>query len=221
MFIAQSIQRPQGVNAFGSCLLRAAPDYASVRFSVNRVAEHPREAFESARVMAKAVRACVRDLGIADGDVAASETTLSEAFSGDYQQRKKIGYTGSVEFHVILRELGKLEPLLVGVVDAGADRIVSVHAKTARLKELRAEARQRAVRSARAKAEELAAAAGAKLGAVLHLEDVNPDEMSRRSHMPDVDLTAHDQEGDAPSAHDPGSITIAAAVMACFALVTG
>jgi uncharacterized protein YggE len=161
----------------------------------------------------------VRALGIADGDVAASETSLSEAFDGDYQNRKKIGYQGSVSFHVILRDPAKLEALLSDAVDAGADRITSVHAKTSRLRELRAEARQRAVRSARAKAEELAGAAGAKLGAVLHLEDVNPEDMSRRSHAPDIDLTEHDQDAAVPTAHDPGSITIAAAVMACFALV--
>ncbi len=219
MYVTQSISRAQGVNAFGSCLLRATPDHVSVRFAVNRIAVHPRDAFEVTRVAAHAVRACVRALGIAEADVAASDTSLSEAFEGDYQHRKKVGYQGSVRFHVILRDLATLEPLLSGVVDAGADTITSVHAKTSRLKELRREARARAVRSARAKAEELAVAAGATLGAVLHLEDVNPEDLSRRSHAPDIDLTEHDQDGVAPTAHDPGSITIAAAVMGCFALV--
>jgi len=155
----------------------------------------------------------------AAADVAASQTTLAEAYSGEYQKRTKIGYTGTVEFHVIVRDLTRLEPLLAAVVDAGADHIASVRARSSRLRELRAQARERAVRSARAKAEALAAAAGARLGAVLHLEDVNPDDLSRRSHAPDVDLSEHDQDGEAPSAHDPGNILVAGAVMACFALV--
>jgi len=219
MYINQSIQRPHGVNAFGSCLLRAMPDYASVRFSVNQIAPHPKDAFEAARTAAKSVRDYVRSAGIADGDVAASSTTLVEAFSADYQNRKKIGYQATVIFHVLLRDLGKLEALLSGVVDAGADTIVSVNAKSTKLKELRQQARENAVRSARAKAEELARAAGAKLGPVLHLEDVNPDEASRRSHAPDIDLTAHDQEAGAATVENPGSIVVAGAVMACFAIV--
>jgi uncharacterized protein YggE len=219
MFIAQSIQRVQGVNAFGSCLIRVVPDFASVRFSVNRVEPHPRGAFEAARTAARNVRECIRGMAIADGDVAASDTTLTEAYGGDYQNRKKIGYQAQVAFHVILRDLSKLESLLSGVVDAGVDSIASVHAKTTRLKELRREARESAVRAARAKAEVLAAAAGAKLGPVLHIEDVNPDETQRRSHAPDIDLAAHEERSGAVAAENPGSIVIAGSVMACFALV--
>lgn len=216
MYVNQSITRPGGVNAFGSCLLRVSPDHVSVRFAVNRVAAHPREAFALVRAAATSVRECVRALGVADGDVAASATSLAEAFEGDYQHRRKVGYLGSVQFHAIVRAPAALEPLLVAVVDVGADTIVSVHAKTSRLRELRAEARASAVRAARAKAESLAAAAGARLGAVLHLEDINPEDTSRRSHAPDIDLTGDDPE--VAGAHDPGAITIAAAVMACFAL---
>ena len=220
MFVNQSIQRPQGVNAFGSCLLRAMPDYASVRFAVNRTAPLPKDAFAAARAAAKTVRERVAATGIADADVVASDTSLAEAFSADYQNRKKIGYAASVGFHVLLRDLTKLEALLSDVVDAGADQIVSVHPKTTRLKDLRREARESAVRSARAKADELATAANAKLGPVLHIEDVNPDDMSRRSHAPDIDLAAHDESGATLKPENPGSILISAAVMACFAIVT-
>ena len=218
MYVSQSIQRPQGVNAFGSCLVRVDPDFASVRFAVTRIAAHPRDAFEQTRTAARAVRERVRQLGVPDGDVAAASTTLAEAFVMS-PEHKKIGYEATVAFHVILRDLSVLEALLSGVVDAGADRIVSVGSKTSRLREVRSEARERAVRSARAKAEELARAAGAKLGAVLHIEDINADELGRRSHMPDIDLAQHDEAGMLPEAYSPGSITVGAAVMVCFALL--
>lgn len=219
MYVAQSIQRPQGVNAFGSCLIRAVPDFASVRCAVNRTAPHPKQAFEAARDATKRVRDAIRSMGIADADVAASDISLAEAFSVDGQTRKKIGYEACVMFHVIVRQLGNIEALLSAVVDAGADRIISVHAKTSKLREVRGEARERAVRAARAKAEELAAAAGAKLGPVLHLEDINADDHGRRSHLPDIDHAMHDDRAGEPQVENPGSIMVAAAVMACFALV--
>jgi len=218
MYVNQSIQRPHGVNAFGSCVIRVDPDFASIRFAVTRTEAHPREAFAQAREAARAVRDCLQRLGVPEHDVAAGDTTLSEAYSAT-PERKKIGYEAVVAFHVILRELGQLEALLSAVVDAGADRIVSVNSKTSLLKEVRRDARERSVRAARAKAEELARAAGARLGAVLHIEDVNADDMTRRSHLPDIDLSAHDEAAPSPEPHAPGSITVAAAVMACFALL--
>jgi uncharacterized protein YggE len=220
MYVNQSIQRPHGVTVFGSSLIRVEPDYASLRFAVSRVLAKPKEAFDAARSGAAAVRAKLAELGVADRDVRASEVSLEEAYEGAYNQdRRKVGYRAQVAFHALVRDLAKIEPLLVGVVDAGADRIQSVHPKSSRLRELRRDARQRAVRSALAKAEEYAEAAGAKVGAVLHIEDVNPDEMSRRSHAPDVDLSEHDETQGAAEAINPGGIVIAGAVMASFALV--
>lgn len=70
------------------------------------------------------------------------------------------------------------------------------------------------MRAARAKAEAYAAAAGVKVGRAIHIEDVNPDEMGRRSHAPDVDLDSHG-EGTAGA----GSIVIAGAVMVCFSIL--
>lgn len=219
MYVNQSIQRPHGVTVFGSSLTRVDPDYASLRFAVGRVLAKPKEAFAAAREGAAAVRKVLRELGVADRDVRASDVSLEEAWEGYNQDRRMVGYRATVAFHAIVRDFALVEPVLVGVVDAGADRITSVHPKTSRLRELRRDARMRAVEAARAKAEDYVKAAGATLGAVLHLEDVNPEDTSRRSHMPDVDLTAHDDATTGGEAQNPGGIVIAGAVMACFAIV--
>jgi len=218
MYTTQSIERALGVTAFGSALLRVDPDYASLRFAVTRVVAKPKDAFAAARAAAASVRGAVRKLGVADADVRAGEVSLEEAYVGYNQDRKMVGYRATVAFHAIVRDFARVEPLLVEVVDAGADRILSVNAKTTKLKELRRDARTQAVHAARAKAQVYAAAAGAQLGAVLHIEDVNPDEMSRRSHMPDIDLSEHSETD--LELYSPGTITVAGAVLACFALVS-
>jgi uncharacterized protein len=217
MYTNQAIQRALGVTAFGSSLLRVDPDYASLRFAVTRVGAKPKDAFGAARAGAATVREAVRKLGVADSDVREGDITLEEAWEGYNQDRKMVGYRATVAFQAIVHDFATVEPMLVAVVEAGADRIHSVHPKTKRLKELRRDARVRAVHAAQAKAEVYAAAAGAKLGAALHIEDVNPEDISRRSHLPDVDLSEHaDAEVDA---YKPGTITVAGAVLACFALV--
>jgi len=219
MYVTQSIQRPHGINVFGSALLGVDPDYASIRFAVTRVMPKPKEAFATAREAAANVRMKVRELGVNDRDVRASDVSLEEAYEGYNQDRRMVGYRATVSFHAIVRDFAVVEALLVGVVDAGADRILSVHHKTSKLRELRRQARARAIESAKAKATEYATAAGAKIGTVLHIEDVNADDLSRRSHMPDVDLTAHDDSFAQGEVVNPGSIMIAAAAMVCFAIV--
>jgi uncharacterized protein YggE len=56
-----------------------------------------------------------------------------------------------------------------------------------------------------AKAELLAAAAGMKLGQVLHVEDVNPDEGGhhRQTYVPDLDMS---EEEHSRMPTNPGSI---------------
>jgi uncharacterized protein YggE len=148
-------------------------------------------------------------------DVRASDVSLAEEYGGYNETRRLVGFRASITFHTLVRDFGIVEPLLIAVVDEGADRVYSVHNKTSRIKELRATARTRALEAARLKAEQYAAAAKVRLGAVVHVEDVNPDEISRRSHLPDVDLSAEEHDTEA---HNPGSITIAGAVLACFAI---
>jgi len=215
MYVNQSIQRALGVTAFGSTLLRVDPDYASLRFAVTRVAAKPKDAFDDARANAEKVRDAIRALRVPDRDVRSSDLSLAEEYAGYNQDRKMIGFRASVTFHAIVRDFAIVEAVLVAVVDAGADRVYSVHHKTSKLRELRKAARARAVEAARAKAEQYAAAAGCKIGAPVHIEDVNPDELARRSHLPDVDLSAEDADD---GAHNPGSISVAGAVLACFAI---
>lgn len=216
MFVNQSIQRPHGVNVFGSCLLRVEPDYASLRFTVSRTAEEPRRAIEDARAGVKQVRAILTDRGVADRDVQASRVGLGLAFDGYGEARRAIGYRAAHSFQAMLRDLTVIEELLIELVAAGAFEIDSVSYKTSRLKELRAEARRGAVTSARSKAELYAEALGLRLGKAIHIEDVNPDDMARRSHMPDIDLAEHDE---AEGATAKGSIVVAAAAMVCFSLL--
>src|SRR5262249_17776257 len=116
-----------------------------------------------------------------------------------------------------------VEELLIGVIDAGVNELTSLTFQTSRLKEVRADARRRAVSAAREKAEIYAAAAGVALGEVRAIEDVNPDRLTgpdglrgrlevHSQREPEIDDT-----GDI-TAIDPGAITVGAAVVLLFAI---
>ncbi len=213
MYPTQSIERPFGINVFGSSRVRIGPDIASLGFAVARLASHPKDAFQEARAGAQSVHAFLAQLGL--DDIGSSRVTLAQTFRYTEGEQRFVGYTARVAFHVLLHDLDRMEAVLSGVVDAGANEVNSVELQTSRLKEVRADARQRAVEAAREKALNYCKAAGVSLGPVVHIEDVNPDtlEMGRSGHM--ARETQPDDEG-ALRAFDPGSIVVGAAVLVAF-----
>jgi uncharacterized protein YggE len=149
--------------------------------------------------------------------VAASRINLARTWEHAAGKQHFTGYAARVSFNVLLDDLDRMEEVLIGVVDAGANEIGSVDFRTSRLKEFRAEARRRSVAAAREKAENYCRAAGVSLGPVLNLEDVNPNVLygSGEGHTSNE---APADDGGPERALSPGSIAVGAAVTMVFAL---
>jgi uncharacterized protein YggE len=125
--------------------------------------------------------------------------------------RKSVGYQCRAAFAVESGALDDVAALLVDVV-AGATEIEGVDFDVIAKHELRAEARRKAVAAARAKADLYAEAAGVRVGVVVHVEDVDPEQpgASRyRSHA-DAATTAQDLA--------PGHVVVSAAVILGYAV---
>jgi uncharacterized protein YggE len=216
--IQQTIQHALGVSVFGSHILRVDPDYATLELAVTRLAMKPEPAFLEARQGAQTVRAALAAAKVPDRDLRTSQITLVQEYEHvGGSTRKFIGYRSRIEFRVVLDDVARTEEVLIAAVEHGADVIQRVSFGTRELRALRARAREAAFAAARVKAELYASAAGIRLGNVVHVEDVNPEEGSRRYSHADADLSL---EGDdaSGSSYNPGAIAVSAAVMACFAI---
>lgn len=212
MNIQQSIPNPFGVTVFGSTVIRVEPDVASLRFFVSRLEEHPKDALEKAREAAVSVSRFLSQANL--DEVGSSNITLRQTYRYIQGENQLQGYTATIQYHVLLRDLSRIEEILVGVTESGANGIQSVDFQTSHLKDLRAQARQRAISAAREKAEIYCQAAGVNLGQVIHIEDVNPDSLRQREGHTTKEIIP-DDEGP-PRAFDPGSITVGGAVMLSF-----
>jgi uncharacterized protein YggE len=214
MDVSQAIKSPVGVSAFGSALLRVAPDMVSLKFSATRLQKTPAAAFKETRAAAQMVRQFLSNHGV--NDVQASRITLAQQWNYSGGVRRMEGYSAKASFNVLLDDLDQLEAILAGVVDAGANEVDEVVFQSRQLKDYRARARRQAAVAAREKAEIYAAALGKGVGEVLHIEDVNPDYLrGQEGHV--VREPEPDDEGPA-KAFDPGSISVGAAVVVVFAL---
>src|SRR5262249_7746193 len=148
-------------------------------------------------------------------DVAASRLTLSQHTEYVNGKWRPAGYQAKVTFNVILADLNKMEEVIVGVVDAGANEIGATEFRTTRLKELRMEAGRRAVAAAREKAENYCRAAGVTLGAVIAMEDQRPDVLYGSGEQ---NTTREEPADDSATARAlaPNAIPIGAAVSVTF-----
>jgi uncharacterized protein len=214
MNVNQSIQKPFGINVFGSSIIRVEPDIALLTFAVSRLEQKPRDAFRTTREAAQKVRAYLAQEGITD--VGSSRITLAPSFRYSSGEQHFVGYLAKITFRVLLRDLDQMEILLSGVVDAGANDVSPVELQTSRLKEIRAEARRRAIEAAREKAENYCKAAGVTVGVVNHIEDVDPNLLRGTAEGHVMRETQTDDDEGALSAFDPGSIAVGAAVVVSF-----
>ncbi|HTF06786.1 MAG TPA: SIMPL domain-containing protein [Asanoa sp.] len=209
------IERPWGVTAYGAASVKALPDLVRVRFKIVRMEQTAPAAFEAASAAVRDVRRALRDHGVPDAAVEGSRLDLRTfwAYPGN-GPRTFVGYQCQAAFAVESTELNDVEPLLVDLVAAGANEVEGVDFDVIAKQELRGRARQRAVAAARAKAELYAAAAGVRLGALLHIDDVDPEQVGNeryRGHRSTPD-TASDQD------LAPGHVVVSAAVTLGYAL---
>src|SRR5882724_10991380 len=116
-----AIRQPFGVSVFGSALLKASPDLVSITATVSRLEQKPAEAFAKARKGSQSVAEFLKRARVPE--VGASRVSLTQQFRYVGGEQKFIGYAARVEFSVIVRELDRVEELLTGLVDAGANEL--------------------------------------------------------------------------------------------------
>jgi uncharacterized protein len=209
----QSIDAPWGMSVFGAASVDGAPDVARLRVAIKQTRRKPGEAFEVTRAGVNQVREVLRRHAIPDSAVSTSRLDLKSSWSFG-SERKFLGYECRASFVIEVRDLDALEAVLVEVVEAGANQVDGVEFDVSTKKELRAQARVAAVAAAREKAALYAEAASVRLGPVIHIKDVDSDQLQNV-------YRGHGSGGGAGGEGDltPGKINVTAGVVVGFSIV--
>lgn len=209
----QMVERPWGVAAYGAASVKAMPDLVRARFKIIRLEQTPSRAFAVAGDAVHAVRQTLREHEVQDAAVERSRLDLKSSWNYGSGERKFLGYQCEASFAIETGDLDDFQSLLVDLVAAGANEIEAVEFDVTGKGELRAEARRKAVGAARGKAELYAETAGVRLGAVLHIDDVDPEQTrAERYRGHGSGSTASDQD------LAPGHVVVSAAVILGFAI---
>jgi uncharacterized protein YggE len=207
---------PRQVNVTGRASLSATPDLATVSLGIQ--ARNP--SLEAARgrvakVAGDFLTLC-RKLGIAENKIQTTALTMRPEYRWDPNGREQqfTGYFVQRSLTVELTDLELLGKLIEGAVDAGVNEVSPPQLDSSQRRQLLREALATAAEDARANAETLATALGARLGPVrqINADDVGgpPQPMMMRVQMAEA--------ADAAATYQAGDIRFEARVNATFDL---
>ncbi len=170
-----STETPYIINVNGSGEASITPDIADVRFGVESINTDAAAALNENSTKMSAILAAVKALGIEDKDVQTAEYNMW--IEQIYDQEKGTP-TGEMRYHVSnqltvrVRDISKVGSLLGNVLQAGANNVGGISFGVDDITALQSQARKEALENARAKADELAAGLGVKVGKVRQISEV-------------------------------------------------
>ena len=190
------------------------PDSAVVSLSVSGSGKALAPTRDDVNGRTSAVLAMLRELGLADVDLNAPDVGIHPEYEYRKGQRL-IGYRVVRQVAAKVRDLDRLGDVLDGVVAAGANEVHGAQMRSSDPSAAEHEALRTAVAAARAKAEVLAAAAGATLGAVARIAE-EPD--LGASPLPKFRTMAMAESADVPTEVTAGELTITRRIRAWFTI---
>lgn len=161
------------ISVTGEGVVTAAPDMAEISVAVTTEAETAAEALTQNSARLEAVLAQLRAAGIEARDMQTEGLGVSPVWGGDGDETGPAitGYSAHNGVKVRVRDLSKLGAVLDAAVADGANSLGGLRFGVSNEAQLMDEARRAAVAQARARAELLAGAAGAQLGAILSISE--------------------------------------------------
>jgi len=159
------------ISVSGSSAIRVQPDRVVVIFGVETFAKTPRASQAQNAHLSEKVLDAIRSQSIAERDVATAHFTLQPEYEDSYYHRHIVGYWTLNTIAVTLRDVEKLEPVMIAALEAGATGVDGVEFSITRLRQLRDEARELAVQAALEKGAAMAAAARLALGNVTSIHE--------------------------------------------------
>src|SRR5690348_495197 len=116
-----TIRNPFGISVFGSALVKASPDLAIISAAVTRLETKPAESFSKAREGARSVTQFLRQSGADEFGTSRISLSQQNRFVGG--ESRFLGHKANVGFTIVLKALDRLEEIVSGVIEAGANEI--------------------------------------------------------------------------------------------------
>lgn len=202
-------ERPRTVAVSGQGEVQGEPDRATVMLGIEARRPKLEEARTEVNQKVDAVLKLTRELKIDTKYVRTTRINIQPEYNYEARERTLIGYFVARTVEVDLRNLDQLGTLLERGTDLGVNQLGEPRLDSSKRQELEREALARAVADARANAETLVKAAGARLGPV---RSMSATSNTVAPPMPFVRARAMAESSDASQSYQTGQINFTASV---------
>ncbi len=156
----------------GSGKVTVVPDMATIQLGVSMERPTAKAARDAAATAMNAVVAAIRKLGIDDKDIKTSAVSLGPVYNYPPNSTPKIrGYQLQNTVSVTVRKLDVISDVLDNAVTAGATSVDGISFDVADRAAAEAQAREAAVKDAKARADTLATTAGVRITGVASMSE--------------------------------------------------
>lgn len=166
--------RERGITVVGEGKVKVRPDIATANIGVEVVRADVKDASSAAAAQMDAVLAALRKQGVATADIQTSfyNIWVERPYAPEGRATTEVIYHVTNQMQVTIRALDKVTTTIGAAIEAGANSINGISFQVEEPRETRSRARRDAFADAQAKAEELAALAGATLGEVVSVSEM-------------------------------------------------
>ena len=162
--------QPRTLSINGSGTITLSPDIANISVGVITEAEEATEAVDLNNIRTEKIIAAVKELGVAEADIATADFSIFPRDEYDLQgQPTRKLYSVQNTVRVTVRELGALGDILGAAVEAGANNVYGIQFDVEDREASYAQALDAAMQNAGTRAQALADAAGIELGPVYNV----------------------------------------------------
>jgi uncharacterized protein YggE len=164
-------QTPRSISVTGAAEVRVTPSQVNIIFGVETLNKVLSAAKTENDTRVQAVVRSIQGLGVATKDIQTDFVQVEPRYDDLSSGTVLRHYTVRKTIAVTLNDVSKFEQCLSGALQAGASHVIGVQFLAADLRRYRDEARARAIRAAREKADALAGELNARVGKVVTIQE--------------------------------------------------
>jgi len=160
----------RSIQVSGTAVVNVTPDRVLIQLGVQSNGSTPQkvETINSATI--HRVTQALKTQGIEEKDIVTDRYVITPIYE-NYDSLYIKGYRINNIVAITLRDISKVNKVIIAALNAGANQVVNVEFYLSDLRKYRDQARELAVTAAQEKAQDLASAAGTEIGCVMNINE--------------------------------------------------
>ncbi|MCJ7625472.1 MAG: SIMPL domain-containing protein [Anaerolineaceae bacterium] len=202
----------RSIQVSGTAVVNVTPDQVLIQLGVQSNGTTPQKVETANSTTINRVIRALKAQGIEEKDIVTDWYVIDPIYD-DYDSLYIRGYRINNIVAITLRDISKVNKVIVAALTSGANQVVNVEFYLSDLRKYRDQARELAVIAAQEKAQDLASAAGTETGCVLNINENSWSYYNGGWYSQNRNLwTQNTMQNIAPAGGDTGALTEAGPV---------